>query len=160
MQNGERTDRLTRRDPSNGDLLLLDALDQVAVPWNHWITSQPKFADLEVLHHAEKAVHVIVVCVRQDHRIQPPNATREQIWRDNALANRECAFIAQLEEPPGSDAAPIDQHAIAGGEFDQGRIALSHIEKSYGYGIRRPRRKILEPYQSVQRQNRRRAAEA
>src|SRR5437867_10116056 len=160
MQNVERTDRLTRRHPSNGNLLLLNAFDQFPVSWNHWITPQPEFADLEVFDHVEEAIHMIVVRVSQDDGIQPPDASREQIWRDDALANRECAFVAQFEEPPGCDATSIDQHAVAGREFDQGGIALSYVEKRQGYEIRRLRRKIFESYQHVQRKNRRHAAGA
>src|SRR3989442_1649218 len=44
MQNFKRADGLAGGYPANRNLLLLDVFDQFSIPWDHWITPQPKFA--------------------------------------------------------------------------------------------------------------------
>ena len=63
MQNRKRSDGLAGAYPPNGNLLLLNTFDQFAVSRNHGITSQPKFADFEVVDHLEQTVHVVVMRV-------------------------------------------------------------------------------------------------
>src|SRR5436190_605931 len=133
MQNGERIDSLAGCYPPDGNLLLLNAFDQFVVSRSHRITSQPEFADFEVFDDGEQTVHVVVMRVRQNNRIQPPDSPPEQIRRYHALADREGAFVPQVEKSPGSDAPAIDQHSITGRKFDQRGIALPDVEKGHGY---------------------------
>src|SRR5207244_2215287 len=107
-----RIDGLAGGDPADGYLLLLNAFNQLSVSRNHRITSQPKFADFEVVNHWKQTIHVVVMRVRENNRIQTPDSPREQVRRNDALANRKRAFVPQVEKASGSDASAVDQHSI------------------------------------------------
>src|SRR5947209_13804693 len=99
MQNGKVADRLTGRHPTDRDLSFLDHLNQLPILWRHGIPAQPDFADFEVPNHAEQAIHVIVMRVRQNDGIQLPDSAPKQIWRYDALADRKRAFVPKIEKP-------------------------------------------------------------
>src|SRR5262245_3582304 len=92
---------------------------------------------------------MVVVCVSQNNGIQPPNTAREQIWRDDVLADRKCTFVSQVEKSSRSDAAAVDEHPIARREFDQDRIALSDIQKGQRDVCWRLGRKIHETHRRL-----------
>src|SRR4051794_26034462 len=98
MQDGERAYLLSGRDPPDRNLFFLDALDQLAISRRHWISPQPEFTDMKVLDDVKEPIHVIVVRVCQDHGVQFSNPSRKQVRGYDVLADRKCAFVAQVQE--------------------------------------------------------------
>ena len=118
MEDRERPQDLAGGHPANRDLFFLNAFNQFPIPRNHGISTQPELAHLEILDNIEQSINMVVMRVREDHGIEPSYTAREEVRRKNAFADRKCALVAQVEEPAGRHAAAVDQHSIAGGEFD------------------------------------------
>jgi hypothetical protein len=64
MEDAECADLLSRGDPTDRNLLFLNALDQITISGCHRISPQPEFANLKVFDDTKKAIHMIVVRVR------------------------------------------------------------------------------------------------
>ena len=103
----DRSNDIACSNPPDGDALLRQQIQKFLVAGSGRVPAQPDFPNPEIAHNVQQPIHVIVMGVGQNHRVQPADSSGKQVGTNHIFTNRETGFISQIQKTAGCDASEI-----------------------------------------------------